>query len=166
MFRNPWFVKLHIPEKSIAPWAPYTISSPLLEPPYMQKADLLKEWEEVHGIRPPRLYQQGFSHANCGGACVRGGQAQWAHLLTVNPKRYAEWEAEEQTTRVVLEKDVAILTRTRKGVKSPITLKDFREEREAQITFDTADWGACGCTDFDEEPEISEIKGVPVLISA
>lgn len=98
----------HRLKASIEPWKPWTIDAVLTRPPYAHKAMLLDEWR-ARGIEPPRLYEAGFSHANCGGACVRGGQAQWERLLRWNRDRYLEWETEEEKTRAELGKDVAIL---------------------------------------------------------
>lgn len=126
-------------------WAPWTIDAVLTRPPYAHKAELLSAWQ-ARGIEPPRLYAQGFSHANCGGACVRGGQAQWNLLLNVNRPRYLAWEHDEETTRDMLGKDVSILRDRTGGRLVPLTLRRFREEREAQPSlFDSDDWGSCGC---------------------
>lgn len=150
-------------EKSVPLWAPYRIESPLLHPPYVGKPELLATFREVRGIEPPRLYAQGFHHANCGGACVRGGQAQWELLLRVNRNRYLDWEADEENSRFNLGKDVSILrdraedavitARASGRIKPddnlvPLTLTEFRERLDAQPSlFDGDDWGACGCTE-------------------
>lgn len=137
-------------------WAPWRVESPLISPPYLHKMDLLEVFRG-RGIEPPLLYAQGFAHANCGGACVRGGQAQWELLLRVNPDRYAQWEAEENESRAVLGKDVSILRDRRGGPVRPLTLTAFRERIEAAPTlFDAADWGACGCTDYFPESAARE----------
>jgi hypothetical protein len=134
-------------EQSIEHWKPWTVRSPLLDPPYLAKPDLLALFRR-RGIEPPRLYAQGFHHANCGGACVRGGQAQWRLLLTVNRERYLEWEAEENATRAELGKDVSILRDRTAGALRPLPLTEFRKRIETQpALFDSDDWGACGCTD-------------------
>jgi hypothetical protein len=126
-------------------WQPYQLATPLAEPPYTSKPGLLAAFRD-RGIEPPRLYAQGFHHANCGGACVRGGQAQWALLLRVNRPRYAEWEADEESTRLLLGKDVSILKETVRRETRPLTLRRFRERLDAQgDLFDPDDWGACGC---------------------
>jgi hypothetical protein len=130
---------------SSAPWQPFTIAAVLMDPPYAHKSLLLEQWR-ARGIEPPRLYSFGFSHANCGGACVRGGQAQWELLLQVNRPRYLAWEAEENQTRDMLGKDVSILRDRSGGTLTPLTLTSFRERVESQPTaFDGDDWGACGC---------------------
>jgi hypothetical protein len=127
-------------------WAPWTVECPLTRPPYLWKRQILDLFRE-RGIEPPRLYEYGFAHANCGGACVRAGQAQWALLLQVNRPRYLEWEAEEEATRAEIGKDVSILhDRTGGGPRRPLPLHVFREriERQPEL-FDAEDWGACGC---------------------
>ena len=126
-------------------WAPWTVECPLTEPPHMWKRQLLDLFRE-RGIEPPRLYAYGFEHANCGGACVRGGQAQWSLLLQVNRSRYLEWEAEEEASRALLGKDVSILRDRAGGTTTSLSLRSFRERLERQPSmFDDEDWGACGC---------------------
>lgn len=130
---------------AVEPWRPYTVAAPLADPPYVSKPDLIGAFR-ARGIEPPRLYRYGFPHANCGGACVRGGQAQWERLLRVHRARYLAWEDEEEKTRALLGKDVAILRDRRGGTVKPLTLRAFRERLEAQPDlFDCDDWGACGC---------------------
>jgi len=135
-------------DKSRPHWDPWTIAAPLLAPPFLTHGDMLQGWRD-RGIEPPRLYAQGFGHANCGGACVRGGQGQWEVLLRVNRDRFMEWEGEEQQTRDMLGKDVTILRDRSNGTSTPLTLRRFRERLDSQPgLFDDSDWGsACGCTD-------------------
>lgn len=132
-------------EAARKPWQPYQIAAPLMEPPYVEKSALYAEWE-ARGIKPPSLYEDGFAHANCGGGCVRSGQAQWKLLLEKRPNVYAEWESEEERSRAELGKDVAILRDRRGGTTKPLTLKSFRERLQGDSTlFDPNDWGACNC---------------------
>ena len=88
----------------------------------------------------------GFEHNNCGGFCVKAGQAQFERLLKMMPERYAYHEAKEQELREYLDKDVAIM-RDRSGGKSrPLTMREFRERLEADPTlFDPSEWGSCSC---------------------
>lgn len=143
----------HRIDAAAKPWEPYTVAAPLADPPYVSKPDLMETFR-ARSIEPPRLYAQGFPHANCGGACVRGGQAQWELLLRVNRDRYLDWEDEEEKTRAELGKDVSILRDRTGGAVKPLTLRTFRERIESRPDqrglFDCDDWGACGCT--DEEP--------------
>lgn len=141
------WTEAHRYDAALPLWKPWTIACPLMERPYLAKPELLDLWRS-RGIEPPRLYAQGFAHANCGGACVRGGQAQWANLLQVNRPRYLAWEADEQHTRQMLGKDVSILRDRTEGTLRPLTLAAFREGLDRQPTmFDQDDWGPCGCTE-------------------
>lgn len=134
-------------QRALPHWVPFRALAPLTEPPYVDKPDLCATFRG-RGIEPPRLYGQGFAHANCGGACVRGGQAQWELLLRVNRPRFLAWEAEEQRTRTELGKNVAILKDRRNGQSRPLPLREFRERVEARPElFDSTDWGACGCVE-------------------
>lgn len=80
------------------------------------------EWK----IELPRMYELGFSHANCGGRCVRGGLAHYKHLYEVWPHKYQEQEEMENRLRAELG-NVTILKRGGK----PLTLEQFRKEIEA-----------------------------------
>lgn len=133
-------------------WEPWTVKAPMTDPPYLGRQDVLA-MAEGEGLKPPRLYSLGFAHNNCGGFCVKAGQAQFALLLRTMPERYAYHEGREQELRDYLDKDVAVLTETVKGSKRPLTLREFRERIEAQGTFDELDWGGCGC--FDVESEVA-----------
>jgi hypothetical protein len=134
---------------SVEPWKPWTIAAPLMDRPYLTKYQILDAMR-ARGIEPPRLYALGFSHANCGGACVRGGQIEWRRLLHAMPDRYRQWEDEEETSRAMLGKDVSILRDRSGGESTPLSLRSFRERLTATPSlFDADDIGACGC--FDDE---------------
>ncbi len=113
-------------------WAPWTVRFPMCDPPYLSKQDML-DWCASLGVRPPLLYDKAFSHNNCGGVCVRGGQKHWLHLLEVFPDRYAEAEAREQQLRAELG-DVAILRERRGGRSRPLTLTELRRRQRARST--------------------------------
>jgi hypothetical protein len=111
-------------------WAPWPVRFPLCEPPLLSKADMLRECQAL-GINPPRLYELGFTHNNCGGVCVRAGQRHWLHLLRVFPDRFHEAEQREQHLRDQLG-DVAILRERRGGVSRPLTLRELRQRHQAK----------------------------------
>jgi 3'-phosphoadenosine 5'-phosphosulfate sulfotransferase (PAPS reductase)/FAD synthetase len=123
-------------------WDPWRVVAPLCNPPYLSKAEMCSSMESA-GIAVPRLYAQGFPHNNCGGACVRAGQAQWRLLLNTNPERYAQEEAHEAALREHLGKDVAILRDRRGGTTKALPLSVLRCRATAEI--DNTDWGGCGC---------------------
>ena len=131
-------------------WAPNAIWAPLTEPPYLDKFQMLNE-ASSDGIRPPRLYQYGFKHSNCGGGCVRAGQAHWRHLLLTLPDVFARWEAEEKQMQEFLGRDdIAILKKTVNGESRPFSLRELREEVENSGQIDLFDWGGCGCFSIQE----------------
>lgn len=126
-------------------WAPWTVTAPLCEPPYADP-DQLDALMTARGLRRPRLYDEGFTHANCSGGCVKAGQGQFVHLLRTRPAVFAEWEAQEQALREHLGKPVAILRDRHGGVTRPMTLVELRQ-REASTPeqLDLLDLGGCGC---------------------
>lgn len=85
---------------------PFECLSPLLEPDYYtaltSKPPEARHFLELMsrlGIREPRLYTMGFSHNNCGGFCIKGGQSAFAKLLYFFPERYMEHEEREENMR-------------------------------------------------------------------
>jgi hypothetical protein len=130
---------------------PYRVEFPMSEPPYMGKAEMIG-WAVERGLKPPRLYSMNFQHNNCGGGCVRAGQAQFAHLLRVMPGRFAEWEANEVDVADYLGKDVSILSEVVDGTKRNLPLTVLRTRIESQPSLlDADDWGGCGCfVDYEE----------------
>jgi hypothetical protein len=71
-----------------------TVDFPLLWKPtlFMQSPhEIVASW----GIKVPRMYEEGFSHNNCGGRCVKQGHKDWRRLLQWKPERFTEvrdWE--------------------------------------------------------------------------
>jgi len=126
-------------------YLPYRVAFPMTEQPWVDKAHMIA-WATREGLTPPRLYALGFSHNNCGGGCVRAGQAQFRHLLEVMPDRFAEWETNEAEMQDFLGKDVAILSESVGGLKRLLPLTVLRERAESQpFLIDEFDWGGCGC---------------------
>lgn len=90
-------------------WKPYKVEFPMCDQPYLSKQDMLDELTKT-GIELPKLYKLNFSHNNCSGMCVRGGQGHWVHLLETMPERYSHVEKFEKEMQEFLEKDVTILS--------------------------------------------------------
>jgi hypothetical protein len=109
-----------------AGWRPWRVEYPLMQHPCLTKDDLLARCRNV-GLEPPRLYQFGFSHNNCGGLCVRGGQAHWRRTHDVFPDRFAWYAQLEQDFRAA-HGDVAILKRRRHGQTQPLPLRDLHAD--------------------------------------
>lgn len=56
------------------------------------KRIISEEW----GIKLPRMYELGFSHANCAGRCIKGGFNHYRTLFKVWPDKYLEQEKMEK----------------------------------------------------------------------
>lgn len=136
----------HRLEKMHRFWEPFKLEAPLTEPPYLTKQDMLGEIR-ADGIEPPGLYEQGFAHNNCGGACVKAGKGQWAQLYREMPERYLYHEEKEQELREYLGKEVAILKERVGGEARYVTLMEFRKRLEAEEVSqgELLDVGGCGC---------------------
>lgn len=125
----------------------YKCLFPLVEEP-MTNEEMVKIIEGEWGIRIPRMYRLKFSHANCGGRCVRGGHKHWKQLYDIWPERFKEVEEIEEEFRRVINPNVTILTRTVRGHKQPLTLREFREELE---------WNLFQGVEDEEEEEICSV---------
>lgn len=148
-------------------YAPFQAVAPLTWPGAWSSERISEELAAA-GIAEPRLYAQGFPHNNCAGACVRGGQGQWALLLEQNRDRYLAEEAQENAFRAELGKDVAILRDRRGGTTKPLPLTVLRQRIEANEPVDRGDLGGCGCmTDLsDEIPTVSGPSGSAAGLTA
>lgn len=110
------------------------------------KSIIVKEWK----IRLPRMYNLGFSHANCGGRCVRGGFKHYALLYKVWPDRYKQQEDMEERFRQKFNMNVSILKKD--GV--PYTLRQLRErfEHDPQYLEDLLSGNVCDVEDTQGAP--------------
>lgn len=134
-------------------YAPYPVEFPMTQKPYLDKSQMI-DWAKAQGIQPPRLYAMGFSHNNCGGGCVKAGQAQFRRLLDTMPDRFAVWEEKEEELRRFLGKDVSILREQEDNVRRPLPLSILRSREEAQC--DLLDEGGCGCFVDGSDMELGE----------
>ena len=146
------WTEIHRLPSIVKNYLPYTAKAPLSEPPYKDKKELI-QWAINEGLTPPRLYDLGFAHNNCGGGCVRAGQGQFKKLLDVMPERFAVWEKKEQEMRDFLGRDVAILSETKNGQKKPLPLVELRKRAQQNpMLIDEIDLGGCGCF-FENEDQ-------------
>jgi hypothetical protein len=110
----------------------YAVDYPLLWKPIETRrySDVVRnDW----GIEPPRMYQMGYTHANCGGRCVKQGQGDWIRTLINFSYRFGEIESWEKSMRKnETNKDYAILKhQTPEGTK-PLTLEELRKRYERE----------------------------------
>lgn len=121
----------------------WNVQAPMCEAPFMGVKQM-EAWSEAEGLRKQDLYVMGFPHANCGGRCVKGGQANWARLYHHRRTDYLDCEEKEAEVRELLG-DVSILRDRRGGESKPLTLAEFRSRLEAKAEYDMFDDGGCGC---------------------
>lgn len=123
-------------------FSPYKTLAPLVETPMSQR-DIIEVLEDL-GIEPPRLYELGFPHNNCGGFCVKTGQRQMALLLKHFPERYRDHEKRQE----ILFRSIGqhgTIRREIKGVVQYMSMKEFREFLEAGGRPDLYNEPGCGC---------------------
>ena len=125
----------------------YNAISPLTEKPYVSHQEAVEIYTKEIGVQP--LYEQGFPHNNCGGACVKAGISQWKQLLKVDPKRFAKWKAREQKISTLHGKPCTILKRFGK----PYPLLKLEEDVKANIELPFSEWGGCSCFTAEEMEE-------------
>jgi hypothetical protein len=117
-----------------------------------------------YGLKKPRLYEMGFMHNNCGGACPRAGQGQWAMLLDKRPALYGRVEQRNEWARKRINDKIAarvkagtyrgkidgqaggFIRMTRKGQTEYLHAKEFRERvQSGELVPANYEMGGCGC---------------------
>jgi hypothetical protein len=110
----------------------YSVDYPLLWKPLETRrySDAIRhDW----GIEPPRMYQLGYTHANCGGRCVKQGQGDWIRTMINFPSRFhdiEEWERDMRKNET--NQDYAILKSQTAGEMKPLTLEELRIRYEKE----------------------------------
>lgn len=123
-----------------------TVDYPLMWPPmeFRSYQEVVREWL----IEPPRMYAAGFSHANCGGRCVKQGIAEWNRLRLWEPDRFREVRDWEQAQRAKggARANYSICRDQSNNTVLPLTLLEI--EQRSQPSDDapsTDDMFACMC---------------------
>lgn len=98
-----------------------------------------------YDIEPPRLYDMGFSHNNCGGFCVRAGQAHYELLLRKLPDVYAHHEAEQEKLMREVPTTRPFLRMMKNKVTNYLTLRQYREHLQQGGEFQEFEHGGCAC---------------------
>lgn len=146
------WTEIHRLERSQRFWKPWCVEAPMCDEPWIDKPDILTALR-AEDIKPPRLYDMGFPHNNCGGFCIKAGQAHFKLLLGKMPERYRYHEEQEEKLRQYLLAnpkktgtwDVSILRDRRGGKTNLLTLRELRHRVETEQEIDCDDWGGCGC---------------------
>jgi hypothetical protein len=134
-------------QKRLSDWK---CAAPLCEPPFVG-AEYLHHWAEQEGLQKQLLYELGFSHANCGGRCVKGGQAHWARVWRFLRHRFLEaergeiWMSARCGQPVTILKERVGIDAEGKAIYRPLPLSEFRRRLENDQQYDMFDVGGCGC---------------------
>jgi len=128
------------------PLEPVETRFPMIET-FREDVDVKSIIENEWGIKLPRMYELGFSHANCAGRCVRGGFQHYAQLYKVWPERYKMQEEMEEGFRDHFKRNVSILKKDGK----PYTLKEYRKRMDKEgleefLKMEDEDVVPCVCT--------------------
>lgn len=131
--------RTHAVKRNYLPWE---CEFPLLDKviSYSEKRQMLID----DGLTIPRLYELGFAHNNCGGFCVKAGQAHFANLYRQMPQRYEYHAEKEQELMAKGINHKGIIRMTRSGERVYVTLKDFKQFITGDM-FDVNDVRGCGC---------------------
>jgi 3'-phosphoadenosine 5'-phosphosulfate sulfotransferase (PAPS reductase)/FAD synthetase len=143
VFGFDW-TETHRHDRAVKNWYGWDVWSPLTEAPYLSRDDVFNELNR-YGIEVPRLYNLGFVHNNCGGFCVKAGQAHFKRLLTEMPDRYLHHEEQQEKLMLAVPNVRPFLRVTINGKLNYLTLKQFRLYVESENNIDEFDFGGCGC---------------------
>lgn len=137
--------ELHRAENIRQVVAPYPVWIPLHESPLMSNCECVEYVRNEWGVDPPDLYDQGFPHNNCGGACVKAGHGQWYLAYKKRRAVFDMWKQKEQEHRAMTGKDVSILRDRRGGSNSPMPLTELQRRFEEEGYRPTDVRGGCDC---------------------
>lgn len=122
----------------------WRFEAPMCEAPYVAKWQMMRDLERA-GIKPPRMYAEGFGHNNCGGMCVKGGVGHWSLLWRARPATFLQAEQRENEFRKRFGKDVTILHESKGGVDFNLPLSELRRRLSCGEQVDLFAHGGCGC---------------------
>lgn len=124
---------------------PYVYRSTLVEDGKI----IAKDFSRQYDIEPPRLYDMGLGHNNCGGFCVKAGLGHFKNLLAGDRDQYIQFEEEEQRVYQQVPNARPFLKKQINGVKHYMTLREYREGLETctlELSEDEkTEFGGCGC---------------------
>lgn len=108
----------------------WKVSFPIIDNDYLTREKEIRLMKEWYGVSLD-LYERGFEHNNCAGACVKAGQRQWAQLWYHYPEVYMEWEGLEKRWNdrfsEQYNRKYTILRMVRNKKRHYVSLKEFRE---------------------------------------
>lgn len=82
-------------ERFQARWLPYRVEHPLNWTPRLSACQIRDAIRRL-GYPAQSLYERGYPHNNCGGACILAGLGQWHGLYLDYPERFLYHETREE----------------------------------------------------------------------
>lgn len=128
----------------------YIYEFPLAEKPYTSVCQI-REWLRELNIEEPKMYAEGFNHANCNGGCFKAGLGHWARLYRERPEVFAYHEAKEKEWQETTGKDMTVCMR--KGQR--ILLSELRELVNAGIIEPSYYRLPCACGLIEDQLELN-----------
>jgi hypothetical protein len=116
--------EIHRVERAIEKEKFANIIAPLVND-LRDKKDVYEELKNPPEL--PELYEMGFPHANCGGACVQAGLGQWELLLRKRPERYAYHEIRQEGLMRKNKNIRPFLRQSKKGIDRYLSLREYRQ---------------------------------------
>lgn len=92
------FEEMHRVEPIKKNWKPFIVEMPLVEN-LIDNDEVLKKYN----IKQPLLYDLGFTHNNCNGRCVKGGQAHFHNLKKQMPEEFEKLMEQEHHLKVCVD---------------------------------------------------------------
>jgi len=115
---------------------------PLTVRPLLSECEIIEEVRSW-GVKPPTIYDDGYTHNNCGGFCILAGLGQWAANRKRDPQAF-EYAAkrERQFTK---ETGFTVLRDQSGGEVRPYTLDELARDQDSGREF-PKDWKSnCNC---------------------
>ena len=136
--------EIHRQASIVRNWQPFRVEMPLIDT-VIDKKELLKQYE----IDIPQLYKLGFTHNNCKGRCIKGGQGHWLNLLNSDYVSFCEMrDFEVMMNNIINAKNgtIGIKYSFMKKQGKSYTLQDLENDKKNRPEqLDIFDFGACGC---------------------
>lgn len=79
-------------------WKPFEVVMPMIDN-IISNNETLKKYD----IKEPDLYQEGFTHNNCAGRCVKAGQAHFKNLKEQRPEEFKKLVEQEHHMKVCVD---------------------------------------------------------------
>lgn len=128
--------------------APYPVIYPLNWEPRLGRCAEIAHLESI-GLKPCAMYDLGYPHNNCHGACVLAGIGQWIGVMRDFPSVFARAEAWE--AQFTARTGFTILRDRRGGDTRPYPLSELRADVAAGRADDDGFREACNCMALERD---------------